>query len=401
MDKHITASLFLSVSLFLSGCGGSGQGDIPATTPPPQEFTIQEKVFVRNLFLSEYLWYDQVDTEIDYLSYETASTLVRALRVDPPDKWSTVITQQQYEDYVNQQTAGFGFGYYAESFTIYMVRIDSPAWKKLQRGDRILTINHKPVTQELLHEASTALGEESIFTVAREGQIVDIPLTPQVYNFKVTDASIIDDNGKRIGYMRYDSFSNSSATEIEAAFSYFKSAQIDELVIDLRYNTGGATTIASILLDNITNRYPGQRQFYLDWNENYKVYNEDYNFEDADDQDGNELAMERVVFLVTKNSASASELTISALKPYLGDENVITVGTATHGKNVGMAGRVYGTNYYFLINFFIRNNADETTSFDGIPATCTAEDDLENLRGDPNESMLRTALFYLKTGSCP
>ena len=119
-------------------------------------------------------------------------------------------------------------------------------------------------------------------------------------------------------------------------------------------------------------------------------------------QDGNELALHRVFFLTGRNSASASELTISALKPYLGASNVITIGDYTHGKPVGMNGKTYGNNYYFLINFFVRNNDDQTTSLEGIPPTpgCTVEDDLTHLRGDPQESMLKAALNYIDTGSC-
>jgi hypothetical protein len=117
-------------------------------------------------------------------------------------------------------------------------------------------------------------------------------------------------------------------------------------------------------------------------------------------QDGNELSMQRVFFLTTKGSASASEAVISALVPYLGADNIITVGDDTHGKPVGMSGSVYGINYYFLINFFVRNNAGDTTSFNGIPTTCIAEDDLTHLMGDENETMLKTALYYIENGSC-
>ena len=118
-------------------------------------------------------------------------------------------------------------------------------------------------------------------------------------------------------------------------------------------------------------------------------------------QDGNELNLERVVFLVTQNSASASEMVISSLKPYLGEENVVTIGSYTHGKPVGMAGYIDGSNYYFLINFYIRNNDGISTSFYGIPPTCSAKDDLTHPRGDIEEDMLSTALYYLLHSTCP
>ena len=118
-------------------------------------------------------------------------------------------------------------------------------------------------------------------------------------------------------------------------------------------------------------------------------------------QDGNELNMKRVFFLVTNNSASASESIISALIPYLGESNVITIGDNTDGKPVGMIGRTYDNNYYFLINFMVRNNANESSSFNGIPVTCPPEDDMTHLMGDVDETMLQTALTYIQTGACP
>ena len=386
------------ILLLLGGCGGGGSNNHDKASM--QNFTLDEKRFVHNLFLTEYLWYENVTQNIEYTQYNTPQSLIDALRVNPPDRWSFMLTQQQYEDFVNQKTAGFGFGY-TDDYTIYMVRIGAPAWQKLQRGDRIIAINGEEVTDDLIHTASQNLGTETTFTLDRNGTAIDIKVTPQEYTFEVTQASTIDYNCKKVGYLRYDSFTSTSVTEIEQAFDSLKSAGIKTLIVDLRYNGGGSVTVASILLDNIHNSTPGQRQFYLDWNANYQQNNETYYFEDADEQDGNELNVGKVYFLVTKNSASASELVISALKPYLGESNVITIGDYTHGKNVGMRGRSYGDDYYFLINFYVRNNNDKTTSFDGIKPTCIATDDLTHLRGDPAESMLKTALIHLDTGTCP
>ena len=203
-----------------------------------------------------------------------------------------------------------------------------------------------------------------------------------------------------INHLRYDSFTSTSVAEFEREFTTFKAANISDIIIDLRYNGGGSVEVASTLLDNLSNQYAGQRQVYLDWNVNYQSQNSSYYF--SDDVESNDLNMQRVIFLVTENSASASELVISALKPYLGDANVVTIGTATHGKPVGMSGRSYADNFYFLINFLVRNNAGYTTSLNGIAATCTAVDDFSHQRGDPEETMLKTALDYIANGyTCP
>ncbi len=391
--RYFFILLFLS-ALFLNSCGSSGDSDDGNTF-----FSTEEKQFLHTLFQTEYLWYDQVAQEVDYNDFDTPQEMINALRVYPPDRWSFTLTKQQYEDQANQKTAGFGFGYTTDDFTIYLVRIGAPAYGKLYRGDKILEVNGAEVSREKISAASANLNVPATFTLLRGTDEINVTLTPQEYSFKVTEGKVITlENTKKVGYLRYDSFTGTSVEEIETEFTRFKNSNIDELVIDLRYNGGGSVSVASNLLDNISNAHSGERQVYLDWNANYKQNNESYYF--SDEADANDLNMSRIVFLVTQRSASASELVISALKPYLGDANVITIGTATHGKPVGMYGRVYGNDYYFLINFFIRNNAGETTSFDGIPATCTAEDDLGHQRGDENETMLKSALYYIENSAC-
>lgn len=86
--------------------------------------------------------------------------------------------------------------------------------------------------------------------------------------------------------------------------------------------------------------------------------------------------------------------------PTLGRTMSSLIGSTTHGKPVGMLGRAYGEHYYFLINFTVNNNAGDTTSFDGIPATCSTEDDPSHLRGDVNQTMLKSALYCIKNGQC-
>jgi len=391
--RSLLFSLFFII-LLLNGCGGDSANKNEST------FTTDEKNFVHKLFLTEYLWYEDVPQNIDYTHYTTPQALVDALRVYPPDRWSTVTSKQAFENYTNQEESGFGFGY-TDDFIIYLVRIHAPAWQKLQRGDQLLTINGKAVTYERIHQASQKLGTPATFTLIRRGTAMEIKIVPDNYTFKVTSSKIINFQGKRIGYLCYDAFSGNSVMELEKAFTLFKNSHIDFLVVDLRYNGGGSVTVASILLDNIDGAHPGSRQFYLDWNANYRQNNENYYFEEASEQDGNELKMKQVYFLVSHNSASASELVISALKPYLGHNNIITIGEATNGKNVGMRIKSYGLNYYYLINFYVKNHLGETSSFNGIPATCSAKDDLSHLRGDINETMLYTALIHIDSGRCP
>lgn len=395
MKKNYLSALLLSFSFLFVACGG-GSGNGSSRITAGQGFDLSEQSFVYDLFTTEYLWYDEVDVNVDYTSFQTPQALIDGLKVSQ-DRWSFTLTEDEYDDIVNQKTAGFGFGY-TDEFTLYTVRIASPAdLAQLQRGDKLLKVNGENVSHDNISAASQNLNVATTFILLRNGTEETVVVTPREYTFKVTQGKILNST---TGYLRYDSFTSTSVAEYEAEFTKFKAAGITDLIVDLRYNGGGSIDVASILLDNIANNplRANKRQVYLDWNENYQHNNSTYYF--SDELEANDLNMPRVIFLVTQNSASASELVISALKPYLGDANVVTIGTATHGKPVGMQGRVYGSNYYFLIDFYVRNNANETTSLSGIDATCTAEDDLTHLRGDPEETMLKTALHYIDTNNC-
>ena len=105
--------------------------------------------------------------------------------------------------------------------------------------------------------------------------------------------------------------------------------------------------------------------------------------------------------MTTSWSASASEILINALKPYLQD-NVVIIGDNTHGKPVGMSGKTDGTYIYYLINFVIKNANGFYDYFNGLEVTkdCKTFDDIQHELGDPQEQMLKTALFYVDNGYC-
>jgi len=393
MKKQIHYLILLTATFFLLACGGGSHSHQNSN-----DFGITEKEFLHHLFLTEYLWFDQVPSNVDYAKYTSRQAMIDDLKFSQLDRWSFVLTAQEYNQMTEDKTEGFGFGFTPE-FKVFLVRIDSPAYGVLQRGDTILEVNGEPVSADAIIQAKKRLGKPSTFTVSRNGETIQLSLTPRQYHYKVTSGKILNAGSKKVGYLRYDSFSSSSVSEFENEFTKFKQANVNELIVDLRYNGGGSVAVASALLDNISSQFHGRRQAYLDWNENMKNKNENINF--SDEIEPNDLTMRRVVFLVSQNSASASEMVISALKPYLGDRNVITIGDRTHGKGVGMEGRVSGENFYFLINFYVRNDRGEAVGLEGIAPTCAVGDPVSRPMGDPAEPLLATALFYVAHNRCP
>lgn len=140
---------------------------------------------------------------------------------------------------------------------------------------------------------------------------------------------------KTIGYLHYTGFTNEFDPELNAAFAQLQSEGVTELILDLRYNGGGSIETANDLCSMITGQFNG-REFIT------QVYNEDRN---ADNQfvrnfnanisngDGiNSLNLDRVFVITTGNTASASELILSGLDPYI---PITQIGSSTRGKFEG------------------------------------------------------------------
>jgi len=392
--------LLLLLALLLSACGGSSssQGDLPAGGNTPAVFDEGEKRYLYGLFQTEYYWNDQVPQNFDFSAYVEPQPMIDALKYTALDRWSFVLTRQQYDEMNLQKTAGFGFGF-LNDFTIYTVLMGSPAEAAgLMRGDRILTVNGAAVTEALLSQASHALGQTAHFGIERAGTPLDLSITAQEYTYNTISYKTVQTNlGQKVGYLRFDEFSESATSELETAFNYFKGQNIDKLVVDLRYNPGGSVNTASIFLDKIGRPYNGQVQMVLAWNPQNSSQNETLTF---DSLDPNSLTVSKIVFLTTSNSASASEAVINAMKPYMQSRAAI-VGTRTHGKPVGMAGRTNGSYIYFLINFLVENSVGFGDYFNGLAPDCNvADDDFAHQLGDPNEALLREALYYIDNDHC-
>jgi len=330
--------------------------------------------------------------------------MIDDLKYKPIDRWSMVMTKEENDNFLNQTSGGFGFSYSANNTkerVVFFTRIDSPAYRAgLKRGDVILTVNGKKATVEEIQKASLDIGVTSSFEIYRASsdENLQIDIESKEYTFRVTEASTLaSENNETIGYMLFDSFTSTATTEIDNAFDYFKEQNIKKLIIDLRYNGGGSVITASILLDKLVRDRDDEVQFLLEWNSNMQHKNQAGRFE----TDNNSIDLDTIIFLTTKRSASASELVINSMKPYLG-EKVITIGERTHGKPVGMEGRTDGKYIYYLVNFIISNRDGFYDYFDGLEVTegCEAEDDLSHQRGDRDEGMLKKALFYIDNGYC-
>jgi len=360
---------------------------------------------VYELFQTEYYWAEETVKNFDYSTYTSPQTLINALK-NEKDRWSVAFTKENYNNITTQKSGGFGFRCQDVSIGCHVtyVLIDSPADKVgLKRGDVITKVNGTDATYTSIYNISQELEKLVDFSVLRKNsnEKCNCSVTPREYTYKVAKDEIVHtDKNEKVGYFRLDSFMGAEniVNQIDASFDNFKKENIEKLVIDLRYNGGGSVTVAGKLLDKLTTTLENKEQCTLAWNDDYSKNNNTYRFV----KDNNSLNLKQILFLTTQGSASASELVISAMQPYISSKNLVVIGDRTHGKPVGMGGRTDGNYYYFLINFVVKNSLGFYDYFEGLPVTdgCTIDDDPFHDMGDPKESMLKAALTYIDTGSC-
>lgn len=143
---------------------------------------------------------------------------------------------------------------------------------------------------------------------------------------------VITNGTHKIGYLMYNGFYPDYDTELNNTFAYFKSEGVTDLVLDLRYNGGGAVPTAARLASMITGQFTGEIFSELAYNSKKSFLNRKYTFVSTlNGNPLNSLNLTTVYVLTTKNSASASELIINGLDPYI---NVVQIGDYTYGKNV-------------------------------------------------------------------
>jgi hypothetical protein len=188
--------------------------------------------------------------------------------------------------------------------------------------------------------------------------------------------------------------------QLRAAFAQFRAQNLSNFIIDLRYNGGGLVSTAE-LIDNLLGgeRATSDVQFRITHNASKSAQNSTSRFQPQPQSVG----PVRIAFLTTEATASASEINVNAMKPWV---EVAIVGTDTLGKPVGqLAFDLTGCQDRLrLISFKIVNALGEGDYYTGLASTlafaCAADDTLATPLGDPNDNLTRAALGWIGSGAC-
>ncbi|MBN2597549.1 S41 family peptidase [Labilibaculum sp.] len=351
-----------------------------------------------------YLWNEDLP-DISSANYSSANDYFEALLADQ-DRWSYIANLDELLAYFENGTyTGYGLSFKFDNINDLRVKLifdESPlAAEGVTRGWKLVNINQLAISnlreEQILNELDKSSG--TFIFENNAGEQKEITASQKVLDQNtVLKRTMIE--GTQVAYLAFDSFLNKSEEELNEAFTYFKEQNAKELVLDLRYNGGGSTYISNQLADLITgNAYAG-KVYSKVFHNNSKTSE---NFPDAFVKQNAAYGFERVFVITTSGTASASEMVINGLKPYLGKENVILIGSKTHGKPVGMY--VFEEKALNLaivpISFSITNANDEGGYFDGIPVNYEISDDLSHDFGDIDESNLHAALEYIKNEKFP
>ncbi len=212
-----------------------------------------------------------------------------------------------------------------------------------------------------------------------------------------------------VGYLTLNSFGVKSAEkQLVDAVGQLKAANINELVLDLRYNGGGYLTLSSELAWMIgdTNLLGKTYEKTICNDKNpFAICNVAGVFQPtsiglsvASGQALPQLGLKRVFVLTSSNTCSASESLINGLSPFM---QVVRIGNTTCGKPYGFYFTPNCGTSYAAMQLKGVNSVGFGDYADGFVPNCQVADDLSKQRGDPTELMLAGALTYISTGSCP
>jgi C-terminal processing protease CtpA/Prc len=215
-------------------------------------------------------------------------------------------------------------------------------------------------------------------------------------------AVIIDDGGKKVGYLNLRAFIDPAEPPLRSAFAQFRAQGISEVIVDLRYN-GGGTTSASELLTNLLlgQRSPADVM-------NYRLFRPSkshLNFTRFFAPQPQSIASMKIAFIGTGSTASGSEAVMRDVLPYLGAKTAL-IGSNTFGKPVGTGtiDRPQCDDRLTVVVFTTQNANKQGDYFDGLASrfqsTCSAQDDIARPLGDPQEAMIKTALDFLAGRPC-
>lgn len=310
---------------------------------------------------------DRFDSEEDYAQflsaeenpeaffYQICNNHIRLVGEETAiDRFSGAV--ENYKDLVNSlqgvsRSNGVEFQLYLFSnsddiygVVTYIANDSDASSKDIRRGDIFVGVNGQTLNRT--NYIDLLFGEDDSYSLVmanvENGSITEngkeVALT-KVVNFAenpILISKVIEQQGIKVGYIMYNGFLAAYDEELNAVFGTFKSEGITELVLDFRYNGGGRVSTAVQIASSIYG--PNTDDLFIKARYNSKIQSSltaaqvETNFSNSTlgGTPLNSLNLNRVHVITTGATASASELVINGLAPYV---DVVQIGETTSGKN--------------------------------------------------------------------
>ena len=412
MIKSLLHNFLVLLLLFI---GTSCQDEI--NDPLFRDETVKKAIFAS--MHEWYFWNRELPQHVDFDSYHSLQSLLEALKYQKLDRWSYITTPEAFNQAFTGQNVGYGFGWALDSqeqLILAFVYANSPAGQDgWQRGWKITHINDKPISSYKtsggysfdLGPNESGISNSFTFELP-DGSNTTRTIAKSAYQSNsVLYMNTLDMDEKKIGYFVYNSFKATAglkptqSQEVTEAFDHLEAEGIDELIIDLRYNGGGSVSVAEQIMNRVIPSSADGKVMYTNRHNHNKTNLDDATYYSK--KGGIEL--NRIFFITSGGSASASELTINCLNPYI---DVLLVGQNTYGKPVGAFpvsayNKFLKNNHVELvpITFSTANAEGKAEYYNGFPVDHKAADGLSYDWGNTEEPRLRAVLNYISTGSFP
>ena len=328
----------------------------PTPKPDPEnKVTLKVNEFIYEGLRSEYLWENTINwNAIDFKKEKDSHAFFKRL-IYKDDRWTNLTDNAEAW---NQGFAGISttygfdlrFSYIGQTeelvAIVRYVYPGTPADRAgIRRGDLLLKLNGGPITvknyADFYDKPTIVVNKGILKDKTLTAEPVGVAMTAvEMYQDPILKDTVINKDGHRVGYLCYSDYTERSTAELIKVFTRFKTAGVTDVVLDLRYNGGGyvstARALCSILAPEAAMKKKERFLFKL-WNENYmsswksKGRNDEL-YETFVDTLGINMNLNRLYILTGKGTASASELTLTGLTPYM---DVVQIGDTTHGKFCG------------------------------------------------------------------
>lgn len=443
MRKGSLKNLVILLAAGATACGGGGgggsgggtvvvppTGTTPPPSPPPTACSLRSRQDFAFSVLNEwYLFPETLPASLDPSPYGTVDAYIDALtataRSQGRDRFFTYITSIAEENafFNSGATAGFGVRFAFQGNRLFVIETfeNAPALNAgIDRGTEVVAIgtsesNLVPVSDILATQGSagisSALGPNTVGTtrvlrITNAAGTRNVTLAKADYNIDPLSSrygvKVIDDGGRRVGYINMRTFISTADTQLRTAFADFRAQGISNIVIDFRYNGGGLVSTAELMGDLLGgNRSTSDVFSFTRFRTSKASNNETRRFAPQPQS----VSPVKIAFITTNATASASELVMNSFIPYLG-VNAALIGSNTFGKPVGQIAvdQAACDDRIRVVAFAKDNSAGQGDYYSGLAgsmrATCAAPDDIARPLGDPLEASLRSALDFIAGRSC-